>query len=113
LPQESVFFAAAPARTDEVATLDRPTTIDLDLISDGPTGGPFTVEALDDTSALEPDKGTVLELRLDRASGQNGEIIHLTIVPRSIPQSGFALFTLRSTLGDVRTYWKGVVEIAP
>jgi hypothetical protein len=113
LPTETVFFAAAPKSTDAIAKLDQPITIDLDLISDRPTGGPFSIEALDDTSVLEADKGTVLDLQLDRTSGQNGEILHLTIVPRSIPDSGFALFTLRSTLGDVRTYWKGVVGITP
>lgn len=126
--QESVFFTAAPAHADAftalvdgqpqqlagtLAHVGQPTTIDLDLISDGPTGGPFSIEAIDDTSALQPTKAVVLDLQLDRTSGENGEIVHLTITPQRMPESGFALFTLRSTLGSSRTYWKGVVSVAP
>ncbi len=128
LPGETVFFNAIPATGDPFTATPRggmpttfvgtlthvgvPTTITLDLLSDGPTNGPFTIEALDDASQLA-HLPVLLDLALDRSSGQNGEMVHLTITPQSRPATGLGTFTIRSTLGTQKTYWKAIAKIDP
>jgi hypothetical protein len=128
-PAETVYFAAAPVATDSflgmvgansvalngtLAHVGQPTTIAVELFSDGTTGGAWGLESLDDVAWYSNNTTPpVLDLQLDRPFGQNGEIVHLTITPRSMPASGYAIYTLRSTLGAVHTYWKGVVGISP
>ena len=125
---ETVFIAAAPVQGDSIvaqrngaqfpmigtaAHLNQPVTISVDLFSDGPTGGKWAVEALD-TATLQGATATpLLDLHLDRALGENGEIVHLTITPKSMPASGVAFFTMRSTLPGIRIDWPGAVGVSP
>jgi len=82
-------------------------TIDLDLFSDGDTGGPFTVD-VQDTSALFG--GTPhLDLSLDRASGQNGEKLHLTITVNTAGKHNTETFAVISQLGSTKHAWFGIV----
>jgi|HubBroStandDraft_6_1064221.scaffolds.fasta_scaffold189438_2 hypothetical protein len=53
------------------------TTIDVKLISDAPTDGPFYLEAID--VAESEGRPPELTLSLDASSGENGEVVHLTI----------------------------------
>lgn len=81
-------------------------TLNVDLFSDAPTG-PWTVDAIDAASL----QGQPAELTFswDRTSGQNGDVLHLTITAAKASQYGVSLFTIRSTQGTVEHLWYGAV----
>jgi hypothetical protein len=87
-------------------------TIEVDLFSDAPTGGPWTVTADDLVSKLFGRYGVAKSLSFawDRTQGTNGEKLHLTITVTAASILGGAhAFVVTSTLGD-RTYeWPGMV----
>jgi hypothetical protein len=75
--------------------------IDLDLYSDGPTSGPWTVEPQEIVAGgVEPS----LTLSLDRPSGVNGEKLHLSITRNKAitPGQGNKLL-IYSSIGDRTT----------
>jgi hypothetical protein len=82
-------------------------TIDVDLFSDGDTGGPWTVEVSDfgQLMGMQP----TLSLGLDRSSGQNGEIMHLTISPVAAGPQGGSIFVLMSSQNQYTNWWFGLV----
>src|SRR5262249_27871411 len=53
-------------------------TVEIDLFSDGDTGGPFTVSAIDAIAQFTGGKPT-LSFAFDRTQGVNGEKLHLTL----------------------------------
>jgi hypothetical protein len=80
------------------------TTIDLQLFSDGPTTGPWTVSVYDATAFITNSTADAnLELSLDKSTGQNGDVLHLTITARSyapnfgewegLDAAGFVIFS--------------------
>jgi hypothetical protein len=74
-------------------------TIELDLYSDMPTSGPWTVSALDITSAFFGGS-PALSFSFDTNTGQNGDVIHLTIQSmKAVP--GGAPFWIESDLGQL------------
>jgi len=82
-------------------------TIDIDLFSDADTGGPFNVSVEDLSGAFggEPH----LELSLDQSSGQNGQVLHLTIHVLSTGMHKTATFVLKSELFGKENLYFGVV----
>jgi hypothetical protein len=82
-------------------------TIDIDLFSDGPTGGPWEVSA-QDYNELMGEKAS-MTFSFDRTSGQNGEILHLTITSIAASQYGLGIFLLTSSLGQTTSAWVGLV----
>ncbi len=82
-------------------------TIEVDLYSDAPTSGPWSVAALDD-KMLSVGGAPDLMLSLDHTTGQNGAKIHLTIKVLRANANGSA-FRLMSTLGAVTHLWAGLV----
>jgi hypothetical protein len=86
-------------------------TIDVKLFSDGPTSGAWNVEAIDLAQKVAGDPQT-LAFSFDRSSGMNGDVLKLTItVVAAPPKDGrYELFSLQSTLGDMKTVWYGMVE---
>jgi hypothetical protein len=117
-----VYFNTAPVLTDTITasmfgqTLMVPgakiavgasRTIELDLFSDGDTGGPWTVSALDVKQLM--GQPAELQLSLDYDAGQNGQKQHLTITPSSAGAQGISTFVLRSTRGAQESWWFGVV----
>lgn len=82
--------------------------VDLDLFSDGDTGGPWSVQAWD-YNVLTQQGSADLALSLDRSSGQNGEILHLTINVLQAGQYGASLFVVLSNLGQQQNWWVGLV----
>jgi hypothetical protein len=84
------------------------TTIELDLYSDAPTSGPWTVSVLDITSAFFGGK-PALELTLDQSTGQNGDKLNLTIKYLR-PVTGGAPFWIQNDLGGAQTFWLGAVN---
>jgi hypothetical protein len=83
-------------------------TLDVDLWSDGPTSGPWTVSARD-ASAMARGTGA-LQLSLDRTAGQDGDTLHLTIqVVKADPNLGAEPFVVTSSLNGQTTLWMGFV----
>jgi hypothetical protein len=83
-------------------------TIEVDLYSDAPTAGPWKVEALD--LATLAKKPAALDLKLDAASGQNGDVLHLTITPLQTEPNGLEAFYVGSGLQGRSTLWVGLVS---
>ena len=82
-------------------------TIDVDLYSDAPTSGPWTVEALD-ISAIQGGSPS-LDFSWDRTTGVNGEKLHLTITPLKANQYKAEIFFVRSVLDGQEALWVGIV----
>ncbi len=82
-------------------------TIEVDLFSDAPTSGAWTVDAVDSATL----QGTDPELALawDRTSGVNGEKLHLTITVLKQSQYGAEGFIITSSLGERQNLWAGIV----
>ena len=87
-------------------------TVEVDLFSDGDTGGPWTVSAVDLLSTYYGSYGILLALRFawDRTSGVNGEKLHLTITvtAASVVGNGHG-FIITSKLGSRVATWPGMV----
>ncbi len=84
-------------------------TVELDLYSDGDTGGPFNVSLLSiDLEAANPSVPVhappSLRLKLDRSAGQNGEKLYLTITRTRAAALGTIVF-VDSFLGSRSAYW--------
>ena len=120
-PKVQPYFAAVPELNDVISLnfgqqinmlgvqipVGQERTIDLDLFSDGDTGGPWTVKVRDGASLTG---GTAsLGFMLDRNHGQNGEKIHLTIKSTRRSQFGAASFAVISQLGGAQHIWFGLV----
>jgi hypothetical protein len=108
------YFAAAPVPVDTVAgpgvsttgvlvAPGTPRTIDLDLFSDGPLAGPMTVQARE----VRPGMSN-LSFQLDRAAGENGDTLHLTISASHVVQ-GRAI-AIEATVGAVHHSWYALVD---
>lgn len=82
-------------------------TIEVDLYSDAPTAGPWNVEALDPAALAQ--QPAALDLKLDAASGQNGDVLHLTITPLRQGPNGLESFYLGSGVQGRSTLWVGLV----
>jgi hypothetical protein len=76
-------------------------TVNVELLSDGPTSGPWTVSTeLLDTSGFT--------FGFDRTTGQNGDVVHLTVTAPGTPQQGTV--AIYSTLEGRRTFYVLAVE---
>jgi hypothetical protein len=87
-------------------------TIEVDLFSDGDTGGPWTVSAADLLSTRYGSYGftPTLSFQWDRTQGVNGEKLHLTItVTAKALLAGAHAFMITSTKGGRTTMWPGLV----
>jgi hypothetical protein len=124
----SPYFNSAPVLEDTIQLTGSPSgstkgasipvgsskTVELDLYSDGPTSGPWTVSAQDLTSRLA-DAGPALSFSLDNTQGRNGDKLHLTIHALSASPLGVAPFLIVNELGgpvdagSARTTWVGIV----
>ncbi len=87
-------------------------TIEVDLFSDGDTGGPWSVSAADVLSTYYGSYGLTPSMTFawDRTQGQNGEKLHLTITvtTASIIGGGHA-FMITSQQGSRTAVWPGLV----
>jgi hypothetical protein len=83
-------------------------TIEVDLFSDGPTTGPWTVSAID---ALAKAGGSTLDFSWDRTTGVNGEKLHLTIEVKAASTfvPGAHPFIIASTQGGREQQWPALV----
>jgi len=117
-----VYFNGAPVLTDNVvATIFGQTittkgvnipvgqakTIDIDLYSDGDTGGPWTVNAQDLSSF--GGQAPHLSFSFDAVQGQNGQVLHLTITVLAAGKSKTETFSVDSDLNGQHHGWIGIV----
>jgi hypothetical protein len=114
----TAYFASVPVLTDSVM-IDSVTmpdvhipagqtgTIELDLFSDGPTSGPWSVAV----TQVNGDPSTVGQLgfSLDESSGQNGDVLHLSITVQQASEVEIEPFYVFSTLGRQQSVWIGLV----
>ncbi len=121
----SPYFNAAPVLMDDTTLLlpgqtittkgaliplNQSKTVEVDLFSDAPTTGPWTVSA-DDLSQFIGG-GPYLGFTWDRTTGQNGDKLHLTIkalAPTGTMFVGGEAFEIVSTLGSEQHSWLGYV----
>src|SRR5262249_40312223 len=85
----SVYFNSAPVLNDNISIQGAGTmkgvkipvgsskVVDLDLFSDGDTGGPWKVQVKDFGALV--GLGNTMSFSLDQTQGQNGQKLHLTI----------------------------------
>lgn len=86
-------------------------TIDVQLFSTGPTSGPWTVAASSFAyNTAAPYDAADLAFAWDRTSGQNGDVLHLTITVAAQPHGNYHTFEINSTLGTVTIGWPGLVS---
>jgi hypothetical protein len=121
------FFDSAPVLTDMVTFTSSLTgsvttqgitipvgsskTLEVDLFSDGPTSGPWSVQAADVLSTYyNYGIPSSMSFQWDRTSGVNGEKLHLTITvtSASIIGNGHA-FMITSSLDGRVAVWPGMV----
>jgi hypothetical protein len=108
----SPYFNAAPVLADTITVTTgsgnvhtqgvklskgQSATIEVDLYSDAPTSGPWTVSAYDITSAFFGGQ-PALSFSFDNNTGQNGDKLNLTITALQTVVGG-ALFWIESDLG--------------
>jgi hypothetical protein len=84
-------------------------TIEVDLFSDAPTNGPWTVSAFD-VVARARGSSSSMKFSWDRSSGVNGEKLHLTIEVTGASSFGGGVFAIESTLGSRASAWLGLVK---
>jgi hypothetical protein len=87
-------------------------TIEVDLFSDADTGGPWKVMAEDLLSTVYASYGLkpTMTFDWDRAKGENGEKLHLTITVTGPSLIGGAhAFMITSWLGNRTAVWPGLV----
>jgi hypothetical protein len=80
-------------------------TVELDLFSDAPTSGPWTVSA-----SGFPLLGGKLELALDRSTGENGDRLHLTIHVLEAGPQHLEAAVVQSQLGDRVVSWPFLIS---
>ncbi len=86
-------------------------TVEVDLYSDGPTSGPWTVKAFDAAELM--GQPSSLMFSWDKTSGQNGDKLNLTITSIANPPSKGAGFIIESDLGSTQNFWIGLVQVDP
>jgi hypothetical protein len=84
-------------------------TIDVELYSEAPTAGPWTIEA-EDIHSLLGNGSPNLALALDKTSGVGGDVVKLTItVLADDPNFGGEAFVIKSDLDGQQNLSFGVV----
>ena len=84
--------------------------IEVDLFSDGPTTGPWTVDTVD-AIAVYLGQPPTLSFKWDQTKGQNGDKLHLTVTVTAAQAafSGGHPFIITSTLGSRKAEWAGFI----
>jgi hypothetical protein len=125
-PAGGPYFQSAPVLTENVSftsqiiggainsqgvtiPVGQSKTIEVDLFSDVPTDGPWTVSASDGVSALA-GLAPSMSFSWDKTQGQNGDKLQLTVkVTAASPLGGAHVFVITSTLKSAVTKWAGLV----
>lgn len=75
-------------------------TVDVGFYSDGPTSGPWTL-SWGQGSPFLPTPPTYLDAKIDYTTGQNGQVAHVTVTPKSMGGLNAELLWLKSSLNGV------------
>jgi len=83
-------------------------TIELDLYSDAPTSGAWSIKGVDFASAFmgQPRE---LSFTFDKTSGMNGDKVMMTITAVRGNNAGTSAFWIQNNLGATSTVWLGLV----
>jgi hypothetical protein len=114
-----VYFNAIPTLTDAVdmtpgpgatkgisVPIGKTKVVDVALLSDAPTSGPWTVDV-----KVVGENPPSLDLSLDKKSGVNGDKLKLTIKRKDAGSlSGGSVIVATSTLGKKKNIWMGYVS---
>jgi hypothetical protein len=82
-------------------------TVDVQLFSDAPVGD-WQVMAID-WAGFRTGQNQELAFSFDRASGNNGDTLHLTIQSLVPSADGFSPFLIQSRSGNEVNFWVGAV----
>jgi hypothetical protein len=123
----SVYFQSAPMLSDNISftsqfiggtvqtqgltiPVGQSKTVEVDLFSDGPTTGPWTVGAVDALAKLLGGAAS-LDFQWDKTQGQNGDKLHLTLTVKTADSlfGGAHPFFITATLGTKVNEWAGLV----
>jgi hypothetical protein len=123
----TVYFQSAPMLTDNISftsqfiggtvqtqgltiPVGQSKTVEVDLFSDGPTSGPWTVAAEDALAKLLGGTPS-LGFQWDKTQGQNGDKLQLTLTVKTADSlfGGAHPFIVTSTLGTQTNAWAGLV----
>lgn len=90
-------------------------TIEIHLASDAPTSGPWSVSATEQGGPQAPaDPDNLLSFVWDKTTGQNGDVLHLTITRKETPSTTYTHglpLVISSTLGTTtNSFWTMVGE---
>jgi hypothetical protein len=85
--------------------------LEVDLYSDGPTSGPWTVSAIDAAEIM--GQPAALTFSWDKTTGENGDKLHLTITSIANPAQKGEAFVIESKLGSTTNAWIGLVQVDP
>lgn len=83
-------------------------TIRVHLFSDGPTYGQWNVHATWLKMSTDSDQDP-LTFTWDKTSGQNGDVLNLTITAPKAPMPDGAVFKIESRYAGMTTIWTGAV----
>jgi hypothetical protein len=101
LPTDDIYMPSLGAFTHGVYIAEGASRIvELDLYSDAPTSGPWTISA-----ETYPTVSTDLEFTFSTNAGVNGDRVLMTLQSNA---KGPTFFRIASTLGATTTYWFGV-----
>ena len=79
-------------------------TLEVKLLSDAPTSGPWKVSAATINETLPS-----LDFAFDRDTGVNGDVLQLTVTAKRKGAFGGTVFRVTSTLGAQKNFWMGFV----
>jgi hypothetical protein len=85
-------------------------TIELGLLSAGPTAGDWQVDVYD-WLAYHFGEAAALGLSLDANMGHNGDVVHLTIKATRRPSLGAAILVIRSLLNNQKSEWVVMIGV--
>jgi hypothetical protein len=125
VPQQSTYFVAQPVLVDSATVagyygtattrvvtvpLNRSKTIDLQLFSDAPMAAWSVVPY--DVATVRGSGGAELTFSLDRSTGTNGDVLHLTITRTKAAARGFseAMIWSRSADGTESNFVPFIVD---
>jgi hypothetical protein len=106
----SVLGAGVVQTKGAMVPVGKSKTIEVDLFSDGPTSGPWSVSAIDMLAQYTQQPST-LDFKWDRTSGLNGEKLHLTVTVKSAANlvQGAHPFAIVSKLGTATNTWPALI----
>jgi hypothetical protein len=103
IPTETVALNAMRSTKGIAVSVGKTKTVDVLFFSNAATTAPWTIAARE--WQLNPADPLVLDVKLDRTAGTNGEKAHLTVTAKSATPSGRSAILVSSKLGTRESLW--------